>query len=71
MYVLANSVYCLLFFEVDNWEVFEKVLDHTYSRHIRSESHLHPVMMSEPAVSSPITVKVVIHAWGKFMLVTL
>lgn len=37
---------------IDNWEVFEKVLDHTYSRHIRSESHLHPVMMSEPAWNS-------------------
>jgi len=32
---------------IEDWDLFEKVLDYTYSRHIKSESHLHPVLMSE------------------------
>ncbi|KAK6184521.1 hypothetical protein SNE40_001833 [Patella caerulea] len=34
---------------VDNWDVFEKVMDYTYERHIKSDADHHPVMMSEPA----------------------
>ncbi|KAG0423835.1 hypothetical protein HPB47_000407, partial [Ixodes persulcatus] len=34
---------------VDDWDLFEKLLDYTYSRHIKSEPHLHPVLMSEAA----------------------
>ncbi|XP_074659955.1 actin-like protein 6B [Tubulanus polymorphus] len=34
---------------IDNWDLFEKVMDYTYAKHIRSESQLHPVLMSEPA----------------------
>lgn len=33
---------------IDDWELFEKILDHAYSKHIKSETHLHPVLMSEP-----------------------
>ncbi|KAI0214161.1 Actin-like protein 6B [Lamellibrachia satsuma] len=34
---------------VSDWDLFEKVMDHTYSKYIKSESELHPVLMSEPA----------------------
>ena len=40
------------FFLVENWEMFEQMLDYTYNKHIKSQSSLHPVMMSEPAVSN-------------------
>jgi len=43
---------CVLACEaVEDWDLFEKFLDHFYARHIKSESELHPVLMSEPAVS--------------------
>uniref|UniRef100_A0A1E1XFB4 Putative actin-like protein 6a n=1 Tax=Amblyomma aureolatum TaxID=187763 RepID=A0A1E1XFB4_9ACAR len=32
---------------VEDWDLFEKVLDYTYSRHVKSEPQLHPVLMSE------------------------
>lgn len=38
-------------FLVEDWDLFEQVLDYSYSKHIKSESQFHPVMMSEPAVS--------------------
>lgn len=41
-----------LLFAVENWDLFEEVLDYSYKKHIKSESNLHPVLMSEPAVSS-------------------
>lgn len=31
--------------------MFEKMLDHIYGRHVRTESSLHPVLMSEASVS--------------------
>ena len=40
-----------LLFSVENWDIFEKVMDYVYSRSIKSESNLHPALMSEPAVS--------------------
>ena len=45
-------------FSVENWEIFEQMLDYTYNRHIKSESHLHPVMMSEPSVSIALKIYV-------------
>ena len=36
---------------VENWDVYEQMLDYTYKRYIQSESQEHPVLMSEPAVS--------------------
>jgi len=36
---------------VEDWDLFEKFLDHFYARHVKSESELHPLLMSEPAVS--------------------
>ncbi|KAH3890303.1 actin-like protein 6B [Dreissena polymorpha] len=37
---------------IDNWDIFESVLDYTYKRHIQSESQEHPVMMSEASWNS-------------------
>lgn len=34
---------------VDNWDLFEKVLDYTYAKVIQSESMYHPVLFSEAA----------------------
>ncbi|XP_064634792.1 actin-like protein 6B [Lineus longissimus] len=40
---------CLKEGMVENWDIFEKIIDHIYTKNIRSESQFHPVMMSEPA----------------------
>jgi len=34
---------------IDNWEVFEKVMDYSYKKIIQSESEMHPVLFSESA----------------------
>ncbi|XP_077978025.1 actin-like protein 6B [Glandiceps talaboti] len=33
---------------IEDWNMLQALLDHTYGKHIRSEPHLHPVLMSEP-----------------------
>uniref|UniRef100_T1JBA2 Uncharacterized protein n=1 Tax=Strigamia maritima TaxID=126957 RepID=T1JBA2_STRMM len=37
---------------IEDWDLFEKMLDNIYSRHIKSESHLHPVLMSEAPLNA-------------------
>lgn len=37
---------------VEDWECFRAILDHTYSKHVKSEPNLHPVLMSEAPVSA-------------------
>jgi len=32
---------------IENWDVFEKVMDYSYKMHIKSDPALHPVLMSE------------------------
>lgn len=32
---------------IDNWDLFEKVLDYTYTKVVQSESEYHPVLFSE------------------------
>lgn len=32
---------------IDNWDLFEKVLDYTYAKVIQTESQYHPVLFSE------------------------
>lgn len=32
---------------IEEWDLFEKMMDHLYERHIKSESELHPVLFSE------------------------
>ena len=41
-------------FAVEDWDLFEHVLNFTYKQHIRSESIYHPVLMSEPPVRSSV-----------------
>ena len=38
---------------VEDWDTFEKLLDYLYVKDIKSESALHPVLMSEASVSYP------------------
>ena len=38
------------YFTVEDWDSFEKVMDYTYEKHMKSEAQYHPVLMSEPAV---------------------
>lgn len=35
---------------IEDWDVFEKILDYTYAKCIKSESEFHPVLMSEAPV---------------------
>lgn len=32
---------------IEDWDLFERVLDYVYTKHVKSEPHLHPVLMSE------------------------
>ena len=55
-YILSYLLYChvcMLLFgcAVEDWDLFEKMMDHLYERHIKSESELHPVLFSEASVS--------------------
>lgn len=34
---------------IEDWDLFESMLDYTYKKGIQSESNLHPVLFSEPA----------------------
>lgn len=38
---------------IEDWDVFEQMLDWVYSRYIKSEPKYHPVLMSEPAWNTP------------------
>ena len=44
-------IFIFILCSVEDWDIFEKVMDYTYNRRIKSESCLHPLLMSEPAVS--------------------
>ncbi|KAB5515157.1 hypothetical protein PHYPO_G00250550 [Pangasianodon hypophthalmus] len=37
---------------IEDWEGFQAIMDHVYSKHIKSEPGLHPVLMSEAPVTS-------------------
>ncbi|KAF3814047.1 hypothetical protein GH733_018079 [Mirounga leonina] len=32
---------------IEDWECFRAILDHTYSKHVKSEPYRHPGLMSE------------------------
>ena len=34
---------------IENWELFEVLVNHIYKRNVQSDSELHPVLLSEPA----------------------
>ena len=40
---------------VEDWDLFEMMMDHLYERHVKSESELHPVLFSEASVSNYTT----------------
>ena len=44
------------FLLVNNWELYQKLLDHLLARHIKTSAEQHPIMMTEPPVSLVITV---------------
>jgi actin-related protein len=35
---------------IEDWDIFEKILNYTYAKCIKSESEFHPVLMSEAPV---------------------
>ena len=39
---------------IDDWDLFENVLNYAYSQCIKSDPELHPVLMSEAPVSSAV-----------------
>lgn len=49
---LLASLHAALLASVEDWECFRAILDHTYSKHVKSEPNLHPVLMSEAPVSA-------------------
>ena len=36
---------------VEDWDLFENVLQYTFGKHLRCDASKHPVLMSEPVVS--------------------
>lgn len=36
---------------IEDWDVFERILDYTYANCIKSDSKIHPVLMTEAAVN--------------------
>lgn len=45
-----HSLSQLLYVIVEDWDLFEKVVDYTYTKHLRSVPSEHPVLMSEASV---------------------
>lgn len=37
-------------FSVENWDLFEKMLDHIYGHGLGAQSEFHPALFTEPAV---------------------
>ncbi len=35
---------------VEDWDLFEKMMNHIYKKHVKSDSALHPVLLSEAPV---------------------
>ena len=50
MFICVIFVICT--YIVEDWDLFEKMMDHLYERHIKSESELHPVLFTETSVSN-------------------
>ncbi|RXM91353.1 Actin-like protein 6A [Acipenser ruthenus] len=38
---------------IEDWDCFRSILDHTYSKHMKSDPRLHPVLMSEAPCDVP------------------
>ena len=51
----ASALYqCVYLPTVNDWDLYEKLLDHVLARHVKTESEYHPILMSEPPVSMTI-----------------
>lgn len=37
--------------QVENWELFEKIMDYIFQKNFRTDPEYHPVLFSEPPVS--------------------
>ena len=35
---------------VDDWDAFERVLDYTFTKHLKCDPSKHPILFTEPAV---------------------
>ena len=44
------SVYVSL--SVEDWDLYQRLIDHLYRRHLKTTPTEHPVLMSEPPVST-------------------
>ena len=51
-YFWPFSILYVYLFIVEDWDLFEKMMDHLYDKHIKSEAELHPVLFSEVPVST-------------------
>ena len=36
---------------IENWDMFEAIIDHTFQNHLRTEINQHPILMTEPATN--------------------
>lgn len=36
---------------IDNWDMFETIIDHTFENYLKSDIDQHPILMSEPALN--------------------
>ena len=36
---------------IEDWDLFENVLQYTFGKHLRCDASKHPILMSEPVVS--------------------
>ena len=43
--------YVFLSTSVNDWDLYQKLLDHLFSRHVKTTPDLHPILMSEAPVS--------------------
>ena len=43
--------FIFLFVSVNDWDLYQKLLDHLFSRHVKTTPDLHPILMSEAPVS--------------------
>lgn len=48
---------------VNDWNLYEKLLDHLLARHVKTEAEYHPILMSEPPVSVSVVSTGSMYMW--------
>ena len=48
-----------IFTSVNDWDLYQKLLDHLFSRHVKTTPDLHPILMSEAPVRQTFKSKTV------------